>query len=161
MESSPVDTSSVPRDQSVTRGNPCVCSLSVNQLKHCSWIRLHSSRTSVNQFFMQEHKSDLESVSGAACFTLINRRQWGKEGLWGYREDMVGRVGSYQQKHGSGQSLRERMCWLTGHFSHAVWKCWTGSGDPDNKIFELLDLFFTSSISSAMMLWWAYNNVNP
>ncbi len=133
VESSTGDTSSVPRDQSVARGNLCVCSLSLSRLKHCTQIRLHSSGTSLKRFFTQEHKSDLVSASGAACFTLSNRRQWGMEGLWGCGEDGVGGVGSYQQKHGSGRSsLRERMCWLTGHFSQAIWKCWTSSGDPDS-----------------------------
>lgn len=36
-------------------------------------------------FFTQEPKSDPVSVSGAACFTLANRRQRGKEGWWGRR----------------------------------------------------------------------------
>lgn len=45
----------------------------------------------------------------------------------------MGGVGSYQQKHGSGQSsLGERMCRLTAHFSKAIWKCWSSSVDPDS-----------------------------
>lgn len=81
VESSPEDTSPVPRDQSVARGNPCVCSLSVSQLKRCTQIRLHSSGTSAKLFFTERLKSDPVSASGAACFTLSNRRQWGKEGV--------------------------------------------------------------------------------
>lgn len=45
VESSPADTSAVPRDQSVARGNPCVCSLSVSRLKRCTWIRLRHGGT--------------------------------------------------------------------------------------------------------------------
>ena len=82
VESNPADTSSVPRDQSVARGNLCVCSLSVSCLKRCTQIRLQHSGTSAKQYFMKEHKSDPVSASGAACFTLSNRRQWWEEGLW-------------------------------------------------------------------------------
>lgn len=88
VESSPADTSSVPRDQSVARGNPCVCSLSVSHLKRCTQIRLHSSGTSAKLFFTHKLKSDLVSASGAACFTL-SKTSVGEGGVMRLREGGV------------------------------------------------------------------------
>lgn len=122
VESSPVDTSSVPRLRPVATPVSALCPSA--GLRHCTQIRFRSLPR--GRFPARRLKSDPVSAVWSCVVLLCQRRQRGKGGVAG-----LGFGGVIPTKTRL-QSLRGRMCWLTGRFSQDVSKCWTGSGDSDS-----------------------------
>lgn len=122
VESSPADTSSVPSLRPVATPVSALCPSA--GLRLCTQIRF---RSLLRGRFPCARTQIGPRIGVWSCVVLLcQRRQRGKGGVAG-----LGFGGVIPTKTRL-QSLRGRMCWLTGRFSQDVSRRWTGSGDPDS-----------------------------